>query len=130
MHPSYYEVLGVETNATTEEIHRAWRNRIRYTHPDTVPVHERHLASERAAAINEAYDALKNPARRARYDRRQRIFDKSTLSRRPLFADPAEAVDALLSLRRKRRLDLLKVGAATAAGVGAAIYTFRVFKLI
>ena len=81
-------------------------------------MHERDLASERAAAINEAYDALRNPARRARYDRRQSISGKNTFSRRPLFADPGEAVDALLSLRRKRRLDLLKVGAATAAGWG------------
>jgi curved DNA-binding protein CbpA len=130
MRPSYYEVLGVETSATTEEIHSAWRSRIRDTHPDVVAENARPLASERAIAINEAYDALKNPVRRARYDRRRRILGQSSFPRRPLFADPSEAVDRLLALRRQRRLDFLKLGIAAAGGLGAAIYTIRVFKLI
>ncbi len=58
----YYEVLGVEKGASPEEIKKAYRKKAVKLHPD-------HGGSEADfKELNEAYDALKNPEKRARYD--------------------------------------------------------------
>ena len=63
---NYYEVLGVSKDATESEIKKAFRRRARETHPD---VNGSHDAEEQFKLINEAYDALSDPSRRANYDR-------------------------------------------------------------
>ncbi len=62
----YYEVLGVSRSATPEEIKRAFRQRAREHHPD---VNQDPRADERFKEINEAYQVLSDPERRALYDR-------------------------------------------------------------
>ncbi len=62
----YYEVLGVPRTATAEEIQQAYRKRARTSHPD---VNGDPGAEERFKEINEAYQVLKDPDTRARYDR-------------------------------------------------------------
>ncbi len=63
----YYETLGVARNASPDEIKRAYRNLARRYHPD--------VADDKAAAerhfkeINEAYEVLSDPDKRAHYDR-------------------------------------------------------------
>ena len=63
----YYSVLGVQRTADPETIKAAYRKLAKEHHPD------RHNGcSEREAqfkAINEAYDCLKDPQKRAAYDR-------------------------------------------------------------
>jgi molecular chaperone DnaJ len=63
----YYEVLRVERTASQEDIKRAFRRLAREYHPD-VKQDDPH-ASERFKEINEAYQVLSDPSRRAQYDR-------------------------------------------------------------
>ena len=61
----YYELLGIGRNATDEEIKRAYRAMARQYHPDSNPDPE---AEARFKEINVAYEVLKDPERRRRYD--------------------------------------------------------------
>lgn len=62
----YYEVLGVTREASAEEIKKAFRRKARETHPD---VNDGHDAEETFKKINEAYEVLSDPGKRANYDR-------------------------------------------------------------
>ena len=64
--PSFYEILGIEDNASTEEIKRAYHQRARELHPDINSASE---AETQFKAVNEAYETLSNPDTRAAYDR-------------------------------------------------------------
>jgi curved DNA-binding protein len=64
----YYETLGVPRTATQEEIKRAYRKLARKFHPDLQPAAERAQAAERFKEINEAYEVLSDPDKRAKYD--------------------------------------------------------------
>ena len=61
----YYEVLGVGRGASPEEIKRAFRRLAREHHPD---VKKDDPEAERFKEINEAYQVLSDPERRAQYD--------------------------------------------------------------
>jgi molecular chaperone DnaJ len=62
----YYEVLGVDRNATDEEIKRAFRKLAFKYHPDH---NHDEMAGERFKEVNEAYQVLSDPDKRAAYDR-------------------------------------------------------------
>ena len=64
----YYEVLGVPRTASADEIKRAYRQLARKHHPDLQPAAERVKAAERFKEINEAYEVLSDPDKRAKYD--------------------------------------------------------------
>jgi len=61
----YYEILGVEPGAGEAEIKTAYRRLARKFHPD---VSKEAGAEEKFKAINEAYEALRDPQKRAAYD--------------------------------------------------------------
>ncbi|MBL8990612.1 MAG: J domain-containing protein [Phycisphaerae bacterium] len=61
----YYATLGVARTATAEEIQRAYRKLAREFHPD---VNKSPGAQEKFKQAAEAYEVLKDPQRRARYD--------------------------------------------------------------
>jgi curved DNA-binding protein len=61
----YYAALGVGREATPEEIKRAYRKLARKYHPD---VSKEPNAEARFKEVAEAYEALKDPQRRAAYD--------------------------------------------------------------
>jgi len=62
----YYEVLGVGTNATDEEIKKAFRKLAFKYHPDH---NHGDKAGEKFKEVNEAYEVLSDPDKRAGYDR-------------------------------------------------------------
>lgn len=61
----YYKVMGVEPDASAEDIKRAYRKLARKYHPD---VSEDPNAEDRFKEIGEAYEVLKDPAKREEYD--------------------------------------------------------------
>jgi curved DNA-binding protein len=63
----YYKVLGVSRDASAEEIRKAYRKLAMKYHPDRNPDDKQ--AEERFKEINEAYQVLNDPQKRAHYDR-------------------------------------------------------------
>ncbi|MGE5542841.1 MAG: molecular chaperone DnaJ, partial [Bacillota bacterium] len=63
----YYEVLGVSRDASQDEIKKAYRQLAKKHHPDANPNDP--AAQDRFKEINEAYEILSDPQKRAAYDR-------------------------------------------------------------
>ncbi len=61
----YYELLQIKSEASTEEIHKAYRELAMRYHPDRNPTPD---AAAQMAAINQAYSVLGESAERRRYD--------------------------------------------------------------
>jgi curved DNA-binding protein len=62
----YYKILGVEKNASQDDIKKAYRRLARKYHPDANPGNP--AAEEKFKEIGEAYEVLKDPQKRARYN--------------------------------------------------------------
>ena len=62
----YYEVLGLEKGASDDEIKRAFRKLAIKYHPDKNQGNKE--AEEKFKEINEAYQVLSDPEKKARYD--------------------------------------------------------------
>ncbi len=75
---NYYEILGVERNASHQEIRRAFRHRAKQFHPDLNSGDE---AKARFIEIQQAYEFLMDDAQRRNYDT---MMSEERLSRQEL----------------------------------------------
>src|ERR1700731_2284168 len=62
----YYETLGITRDASPEDIRSAYRKLAREYHPDA---NKEAGAEDRFKEISEAYEVLRDPEKRKRYDR-------------------------------------------------------------
>lgn len=62
----YYEILGVSKDAPNEDIKKSYRRLARQYHPDLNPGNK--AAEDKFKDVNEAYEVLSDPAKRAQYD--------------------------------------------------------------
>ncbi|AFU58579.1 putative chaperone protein DnaJ [Candidatus Nitrososphaera gargensis Ga9.2] len=72
--PSYYEILGVSSEATQDEIKKSFRNLALKYHPDKNRNSEE--SKQKFMSIVEAYEVLSD-------DQARKIYDNSTLQQRP-----------------------------------------------
>ena len=63
----YYEVLGVQKSASEDELKKAYRKLAKENHPDLHPGDKE--CEARFKEINEAYEVLSDPDKRAKYDK-------------------------------------------------------------
>jgi curved DNA-binding protein len=95
----YYQVLGVEPSASEDDIRTAFRRLARKHHPDLNPSPD---AAARMQELNEAHEVLRDPEKRAAYDRVAQGVDAEGTFRPPPGWDsgyefsggPAEAADS------------------------------------
>lgn len=99
-----YDTLRLPRGASAEEIRAAWRRLAREHHPDRAGAD-----GEAMARINQAYEVLSDPARRARYDQR--------LDTRPAPRRPGHVVLPGQRLRRRLAWGLGGVGVLAVAGL-------------
>ena len=105
--PDHYAVLQVRPSAAVEQIKAAYLRLVLRWHPDRNPSPE---ATRRTAQINAAWEVLKDPTRRAAYDRRlqrQRASPAPAAASRPTRRDrsprPARATLDPAAAERARR---------------------------
>jgi curved DNA-binding protein len=72
---NYYEILGINPNASSEEIKKAYRTLARQYHPDRNPGNK--IAEEKFKDINEAYEVLSDVTKRSQYDQFSKAWGKS-----------------------------------------------------
>ena len=110
----YYAILGVDKDATTDDIRRAFQKKARKLHPD---VNKDPGAEERFKEVSEAYAVLSDDAKRRRYDA---LRSGSPFAMLPRLALRAAAMAAMAA----RRLETSPLAgasplvAATAGGGG------------
>lgn len=92
----YYAELGVPKDSTQEEIQKAYRKLARKYHPD---VNKEPGAETKFKKVAEAYEALKDPEKRKKYDRYGAAWRTAEQSGRP----PPGYEDLFNSARRARR---------------------------
>lgn len=99
---THYQILGVSSNVTSEEIKRAYRKLAKEQHPDAREGHheseEKRAATEEMMAINEAYSTLMDEAKRAQYD--VKIGITKTIFVKPVFSSLDEDQEREKFLRK------------------------------
>jgi hypothetical protein len=69
-----YSLLGVPPDATPEELNKAWKRQMQFWHPDKA---KNPNSLRRSQALNQAYERLSDPTKRADYDRLWRRHNTS-----------------------------------------------------
>lgn len=113
----YYRALGVERTASAEDIRAAFRLRAKELHPDRGGVPGDHETFHR---LREAYEALRDPQRRLRYDSDSLAGDRTPEPDAPLPPGPIRLLE-LLKHRPALAAGLVAAGLVALAGWGIAV---------
>lgn len=113
---NHYHTLGVDEQATPDDIRRAYRRLVLLTHPDrtTDPA-----AHGQFLLINEAYDVLSNPARRRGYDA---LLEASRTPLPPRRPEPAASTYATRATPRYGRPTAYATPRARPAPINFGVY--------
>jgi DnaJ-class molecular chaperone len=120
-----YKTLGVKRDAGEAEIKAAWRNLAKAVHPD----HNQSdpTATERFAEIGRAYETLKDPKKRSRYDQVIRMAEatnqspeQTIMQQRNAAREAAERAKAARANAERVMEELARVNAQKAAKAAAA----------
>ena len=68
MKRDYYEILGIQKDATQQQIKKAYRSLALKYHPDRVSEDKKAESEEKFKEISEAYGVLSDPKKRQMYD--------------------------------------------------------------
>ncbi|MGG6896587.1 MULTISPECIES: DnaJ domain-containing protein [Rhizobium] len=120
-----YKVLGVKKDAGADEIKSAWRNLAKTAHPDHNMGDP--TATERFAEIGRAYETLKDPQKRSRYDQIARMAEakgqsteQTIIQQRQAAREMAERARAARANAEKVMEELARANARKAAAAAAA----------
>ena len=92
----FYAVLGAERNASSDQLHHAYREKMRQYHPDIVARAAPEIQQKAAAKsrlLSRAYEVLSNPETKEAYDEKLKDFDPALISKDGI---------AKIDIRRKR----------------------------
>jgi len=108
----YYRMLGVDRNASLEDIRRAFRRLALQYHPDRNPENTQE-AEARFKEINEAYRVLSDEHERWQYDRLISLsgYPQRAVVAEDIFGERVEADSMLEMLRRLSGLGFVVKGA-------------------
>jgi hypothetical protein len=95
--PDYYSILKIDSDASLEEVRSAYKRLALLTHPD-LSGHPQ--ANQQMQRLNEAFEVLSNPEKRAQYDQDRSAASTLTPVEKPAPAGPEAQVD------RKQQKDL------------------------
>jgi curved DNA-binding protein CbpA len=104
---TYYEILGIDSQASADDVRGAFRRLARERHPDRYRDRDRAVAERDFQTITEAYNVLSDPDRRARYDQ-----GLATLNRPAGMTNPRDVARALVA----KAVGLMKLGEHKQAG--------------
>ncbi|MDQ7842687.1 MAG: DnaJ C-terminal domain-containing protein [Armatimonadota bacterium] len=82
----YYKILGVDRGSDQKAISAAYRKLARQYHPD---INKTKGAEERFKEINEAYQVLGDPQKRARYDQMYEVYQRGGMDWQTMFGGAA-----------------------------------------
>ncbi len=102
---TYYELLYLAEDAPEEEIKAAYREQIKFFHPDTYEG-DPGYAEEQTRALNEAYRTLMDPALRREYDDEIGLTGKAIV-REQIRRHGEEARARLDAMDEQKRLDAI-----------------------
>lgn len=106
---NYYQLLGVKSNATTEEILKAFKDKAKEYHPDKNNGH--HTANKLFQFIQEAKEILTDPQKRLEYDY------LAGVKKRPTPAPDVVKIPYLV----KQKADKSDIAAAAIGGVALGL---------
>ncbi|AVA20580.1 DnaJ domain-containing protein [Rhizobium sp. CB3171] len=120
-----YKVLGVKRDAGADEIKAAWRNLAKAVHPDHNIGDP--TATERFAEIGRAYETLKDPQKRSRYDQVARMAEakgqsteQTIMQQRQAAREAAERAKAARANAEKIMEELARANAQKAQKAASA----------
>ncbi len=129
-----YAALGVPVDSDTGAIERAWRDRVRATHPDRASKRGNREATARTARLNIARDWLTDPMRRARYDYLRRPSAEVELPALDPLGRWPNSRSAPIAIARRAWfvpavVAFVVLVVTVAVGIGSSIFTVALFAL-